>query len=55
MRLLAIILISLLTGTPPIARQEDSLRRAKMAELFYADDKDGFLTEARDLVNLHKK
>lgn len=55
MRLLAIILISLLTGTPPIARQEDSLRRAKMAELFYADDKDGFLTEARDLVNFHKK
>ena len=55
MHLLTIILVSLLTATLPGPRQEDSLRRAKMAELFLADNKEGFLVEARDLVNYHKK
>ena len=54
MRLLVVFLISLIAAAQPNPRQEDSLRRAKMAELFYADDKDGFLQAARDLVEFHK-
>ena len=38
MRLLVVFLISLIAAAQPDPRQEDSLRRAKMAELFYAAD-----------------
>ena len=51
--LLSILLILLSTG-PENPRKADSLRRARMQELFVADDREGFLEANRDLIAYHE-
>ena len=53
MKLFFAALFWLLALSPQQVRQEDSLRRAKMYELFMAGDKDGVLAESRSLVDFH--
>ena len=53
---LSALLILLLLAAPPReddARRQDSLQRARMAEYFMAEDQEGFIKAARELVNYH--
>ena len=43
----------LLASGPENPRQADSVRRARLSELFYADDKEGFLAVNRELIRYH--
>lgn len=52
---LTVLLIFLLwSGGPENPRQADSLYRVRMSELFYADDKEGFLETNRQLIVYHE-
>lgn len=54
-RLSALIVLLLLTALPreDDARRQDSLQRARMTEFFMAEDQEGFLKAARELVSYH--
>ena len=53
MTLISLLVFLLLTGRPDNPRQADSLHRARLAELFQADDKEGFLQVNRELITFH--
>ena len=55
MGLLLSILLILLSAFPQDARKEDSLYRARMQELFLADDREGFLDANRELIDYHEQ
>ena len=49
-----LLLLLLWAGGPENPRQADSIYRARLAELFYADDKEGFLETNRQLIVYHE-
>lgn len=55
MILLSVLLaFLLLAGGPENPRQADSVRRARLQELFLADDREGFLEANRELIVYHE-
>ena len=55
MRLTIILLVAFLAATPRTVRQEDSLRRARMAEYYVAGDQEACLKAARELIDYHRE
>ena len=50
-----LILFTLIAAPANTPRQEDSIRRARMAELYNAGDQEGVLQVCRDLVQYHRQ
>ena len=50
-----LILFTLIAAPANSPRQEDSIRRARMAELYNAGDQEGVLQVCRDLVQYHRQ